>query len=190
LAIVAGSFALRREEHTAVVQTVAWERTIDVEGVGPVEHSDWEENVPSGARDLSCDLEYRTTQPDPAPRSTETCGTPYTIDDGTGYGEVVQDCEYRVYDEMCTYTVDEWTVIETLRRSGNDLNPIWPDVRLASDQRQGEESESYRVTLASQEDVYSYAPATATEFAAFLVGTEWTITVNGLGSVVGVEAAP
>jgi hypothetical protein len=190
LAVVVGSFALRREDRSAVVQAVAWERMIDIEAMGPVEHSDWEENVPSDARNVACNLEYRMTQSDPAPRSTEVCGTPYTVDDGSGFGEVVQDCEYRVYDEMCTYTVEEWTVIETVRRSGTDLNPIWPEVRLDSGQRQGRETESYRVTLASDEDVYSYAPATASEFAAFLVGSGWTITVNGLGSVVGVEAAP
>ena len=189
LAVVGGFFAFRQEEHSAVVQAVAWERTIDIEAMGPVEHSDWQENVPASARDLSCQLEYRTTQPDPAPRSTEVCGTPYTVDDGSGYGEVVQDCEYRVYDDRCTFTVDEWVVIETLRQSGNDLNPSWPDVRLASEQRQGNEAESYQVTLASQDDVYRYAPATAAEFAGFRLGSEWTITVNGLGSVVAVEAA-
>jgi hypothetical protein len=180
---------LQRDERSAIVQSLAWERTIQIEALGPVQHTAWEDNVPSDARQLSCDLAYRTTQDDPAPVSTEVCGTPYTVDEGSGYGEVVQDCVYQVYESSCSYTVDEWTVAETLRRTGSDPSPEWPGVRLGSGQREGDRAESYRVVLISDGDVFSYAPATASEYSPFLPGSEWTIVVNGLGAIVAIEAA-
>lgn len=189
-AVVLGGLLLQRDEQSAVVQAVAWDRTIEVEALGPAEHSDWKDVVPSAARDLSCDLAYRTTQDDPAPQATEVCGTPYTVDEGSGYAEVVQDCVYRVYDQLCTYTVDEWVVVETLRRSGEDLGPTWPDVRLDTGQREGQRAEAFRVTLAGEGANFTYAPATASEFAAFRSGSEWTVTVNGLGAIVAIEPAP
>ena len=123
--------------------------------------------------------------------ATEVCGTPYTVDEGSGFGEVVQDCSYRVYEQRCTYQVNEWVVVETRRSSGDDLDPLWPQIQLAADdERLGAEHESYQVTLLSEGDRLSYAPSTASEFAAFLPGSEWTVTFNGLGAIVGVEAAP
>jgi hypothetical protein len=131
------------------------------------------------------------TQDDPAPVATEVCGTPYTVDEGSGFGEVVQDCTYRVYEQMCTYTVDEWAISDTRRATGADLNPQWPAANLAAnDERRGAEYESYMVTLRSDGEALSYAPSTAAEFAAFVLGSQWTVTVNGLGAIVGIAPAP
>jgi hypothetical protein len=166
------------------------ERAIEIERFGPVEHQDWEDEVPADASALSCEIEYRTTQDDPAPVATEVCGTPYTVDEGSGFGEVVQDCTYRVYEQMCTYTVDEWAVIDTRRASGADLNPQWPAVSLAANgERAGAEHESFTVTLQSDGDALLYTPSTEAEFAIFLIGSGWTVTVNGLGAIVGVAPA-
>ena len=194
LCVVAASIlvflSLQRDERSAVVEAVAWERTVEIERFGPIQHEDWQDEVPSDAGAVSCELEYRTTQPDPAPVATEVCGTPYTVDEGSGFGEVVQDCSYRVYEQMCTYTVNEWAVVETRRASGSDLDPEWPEVRLAgADERRGAEGETYDVTLRSDGDVFTYEPSTAAEFAAFAVGSQWTVTVSGLGAIVAVEPA-
>jgi membrane protease subunit (stomatin/prohibitin family) len=190
--LAVGAFALlalKRDEQSAVVQAVAWERAIDVEAMAPAQHSDWKNEVPSAARDLSCELAFRTEQDNPAPVATEVCGTPYTVDEASGYGQVVQDCTYRVYDQKCSYTVDEWVVVDTLRRSGQDLNPVWPEVRLETGQRRGEQTESYTVTLVGDGADYTFEPATATQFTVFRPGSAWTVTVNGLGAVVAVEPA-
>jgi hypothetical protein len=185
------ALSLQRDERSAVVEAVAWERTVAIEQFGPVQHEDWEDDVPSGASALSCELAYRTTQPDPAPVATEVCGTPYTVDEGSGFGEVVQDCSYRVYEPRCTYTVDEWSVVDTRSASGSDLNAQWPEVVLAGDdERRGAEAETYDVTLRSDDDVYTYDPSTAAEFADFAVGSQWAVTINGLGAIVAIEPAP
>ena len=60
----------------------------------------------------------------------------------------------------------------------------------ANDERRGAEQETYRVTLLSEGERLTYAPSTASEFAAFVPGSDWTVTLNGLGAIVGVEAAP
>jgi hypothetical protein len=189
-AVVLGFLFFQRDERSGIVESVAWERTIEIERFGPVEHQDWEDEVPAGASALSCEIEYRTTQDDPAPVATEVCGTPYTVDEGSGFGEVVQDCTYRVYEQMCTYTLTEWAVVDTRRATGDNLSPEWPEARLAAGgERTGAEHESYTVTLRSDGDALSYAPSTAAEFSAFALGSEWTVTVNGLGAIVAVEPA-
>jgi len=181
----------RHSEVVATVDSVSWERAVDIERFGPVEHEDWEDRLPAEARLLSCQLAYRETSDAPAPVATEVCGTPYTVDQGSGYGEVVQDCAYRVYQPLCRYTVDEWTVVETVRASGNDLSPAWPNVQLdPPDERRGPQRERYQVTFVAGGKTLAYAPATAGEFAAFAIGSRWTIVVNGLGAILSVEPAP
>jgi hypothetical protein len=67
---------------------------------------------------------------------------------------------------------------------------VWPEIQLAAeDERRGADHESYGVTLLSEGEQLTYAPPTASEFAAFLPGSEWMVTLNGLGAIVGVEAA-
>jgi len=188
--VVLGFLFFQRDERSGIVESVAWERTIEIERFGPVEHQDWQDEIPSNASVSSCELEYFEDQPEPAPVATEVCGTPYTVDEGSGFGEVVQDCTYRVYEQMCRYTVEEWTVIDTRRATGDDLNPEWPEARLAANgERTGAEHESYTVTLRSDGAALSFAPSTAAEFAAFARGSQWTVTVNGLGAIVAVEPA-
>ncbi len=182
--------SLRRDERLAQVERVGWERSIAIEALGPVEHSSWQDEVPSGASGVTCELTHRNTEDDPAPVSTEVCGTPYTVDSGSGYGEVIQDCVYEVYEPWCSYTVNEWTVVDTRRSRGENLNPTWPDIRLGSDQRQATQAETYTVVFVSQGDEETYSPGTAAEFTNFVVGSQWTIVVNGLGAIVSVNPAP
>ena len=189
-AVVFLGLSLRRTESLAEVKRVSWERTIAIEALGPVEHRDWEDEVPTEASGISCELAYFQTQPEPGPVATEVCGTPYTVDSGSGYGEVVQECEYQVYEPLCTYTIDEWAVVETLRSRGEDLNPAWPEVDLQSGQQEGAQEEAYTVVFTMEGDELSYSPESAAEFAGFTVGSEWTVVVNGLGAIVSVEPAP
>jgi hypothetical protein len=120
------------------------------------------------------------------------CGTAYVVDQGSGTGKVVQDCQYEVYEDWCIYTVDEWQVVDTLTATGASLSPQWPDVSLSADQREGEtREESYRVYFRTDDKKgeYTYRPSTAEEFAQFVTGSEWTLKVNKLGGVTDVEPA-
>lgn len=175
------------EELVGRVEGVQWERSIPIEALTLVERKGWFDEIPSDAEVGTCQLEYRYTSDEPKPNAEEVCGTPYTVDTGSGFGEVVQDCVYEVYDDKCTYSVMDWQIFDTFTLTGSDLNPRWPDTNITEDQREGDPDESYEVTFSSDEGNYSYTASDPDEFSQFTTGSSWTLTVNALGSVVSVE---
>jgi ribosomal protein L40E len=189
LCIAAAIFGLLMSHTTdtdGVVRSVAWERTIEIMEQRPVTHEDWQDKIPAGAQRGSCTRKVRSTQSQPAPGAEKVCGTPYVIDQGSGKGKVVQDCEYKVYDQWCKYTVNEWTVVDAAKAQGADLQPQWPDLRLRSDQREGKRGEKYTVTFQANDKSYTYSPSAA-DFPQFAVGSQWTLKVNALGGVNSVQ---
>jgi ribosomal protein L40E len=180
---------LGKKELTGTVQALAWERSIGIEAFGPVEEEGWKDEIPSGATLGSCSEKLHHTQNDPEAGAVEVCGTPYTVDTGTGHGEVVQDCEYEIYAEWCTYTVNEWAEVDRITISGSDANPYWPSVTLATGQREGSHTQQYEVVFATPDRTYTYTIEDVADFQQFLPGSEWLLTVNTFGSVVSVEAA-
>ena len=94
----------RTSDTTAQVSGAHWERSIDIIAPVPVRSSAWRDQLPAAAANVSCRQEFRYTSSEPVAGAREVCGTPYTVDTGTGMGRVVQDCEYQVYDDMCSYT--------------------------------------------------------------------------------------
>ena len=181
----------RTTDTPAVVQSVLWERSIQILEQRPVTHEDWEDQIPSGAVIGSCSKEYRRTQSEPAPGAEEVCSTPYTIDQGDGTGKVVQDCEYRIYDNRCEFTVNEWTVVDRAVMQGSDLNPQWPRMSLQSGQREGNQTQEYVVTFRADDsnETYTYHVDSADEFSRFNLGSYWTLKVNTFGDVTGAEPA-
>ncbi len=171
-----------------VVQSVNWERIIPIEALVDVEYQAWRDEVPGGVSLGACREQMRYESAEPQPNSEEICGTPYTVNQGSGYAEVVQDCVYRVYDDFCSYTRPEWRVVDTARVSGADLNPRWPELSLAQGQRQGEQwQESYTIVFTVDGQQYSYPVSSLEAFDDFQPGSEWNLTVNGFGDLVGVQ---
>jgi hypothetical protein len=191
LAAVAVFFVLgnRTQLVEARVDRLAWSRSVPVLALMELEAEAWQDEVPPDSSIGACTLQYRHTQSDPAPNATEVCGTPYTVDTGSGYGEVVQDCEYQVYDEWCSYTALDWQTADTVTQSGTDTNPFWPEVTLSDGQRLGEGEETYSVVFATPDGELEYEPGSETEFTQFEIGGEWILEVNALGSIVSVEPA-
>lgn len=187
--IIGGIFIFlsnQTNEERGQVQSVEWERSVQIMEQREVEREAWEENVPSEAKNVACQDKYRETRSEPAPKSTEVCGTPYTLDQGSGAGQVVQDCEYRVSASSCTYTVLDWTVVETLQASGVDANPYWPDLALRSGQQEGDRAESFSVVFDVDGKDYPYRPGDAGEFGRYIPGSDWTLTINGLGAITNI----
>jgi hypothetical protein len=173
-----------------VVRDVWWERRISIEALQPVSHEDWRDEIPSDIRLGNCRKKLHHTQseePSPGVEVEKVCGTPYTIDKGSGYGEVVQDCQYKVYADWCEYTREEWQEVDDASASGHDLSPYWPQVNTASGQREGERSEEYNVDLTTEGKSYTYRPRDANEFSRYAIGSKWVLTVNALGGVTAVE---
>lgn len=179
-------FANRTDDVVGTVSDVSWERIIAVEALRPVERQNWQDQIPSGAEILSCEQEVRSTQSNPAPNSVEVCGTPYTVDTGTGAGEVVQDCEYEVYDDYCRYTAEEWTVIDQIRLEGSDLNPRWPEFQPAAGERAGAQDASYVIIFRTDGDTYEYETS-ENEFSQAEIGSQWILKINTFNQITEIE---
>lgn len=179
--------SMRTESTSGIVDRVYWERTIQIEALGPVEYSAWDDQVPTDAEVLDCEMEVRSIESEPAPNSEEVCGTPYNVDTGSGYAEVVQDCEYHVYDEYCAYTVMEWQPVDAATLSGSDFNPEWPEPDISAEERLGEYTETYTIYFDTADGSYPYSVDEFGEFQQFQVGTEWTLEVNTFGGIVSVS---
>lgn len=180
-------FINRTDDLSAQVDNLSWERSIVIMGLVPVAREGWLDEIPQEADLGSCKQEHRYTSDEPQPNSTEVCGTPYTVDSGTGLGEVVQECQYEVYDDRCDYTVIVLQPVDSVTATGLDQNPQWPKLTLQSDQEEGERQESYRIIFSADGELYSYTTRNVDEYQAFTPGTVWTLKVNQLGTVTDVE---
>ncbi len=177
------SFLTRTSEVTGTVSALEWKLSVNVEQIQPVTHSDWSENIPANANISSCQQKVNRVQDYPEGNYEEVCGTPYTVDTGTGIGEVVQDCSYEIYMDYCQYTVQEWTVVDTYTQTGQDANPYWPTVILSADQRQGDQAEDYTIYFDTENGRLDYSTHDLVEFQAFRPGSTWLLEVNTLGSI-------
>ncbi len=187
--ILCGLLFFRTGDTSAAVQSVQWQRAIEIMEERPVQHETWRDRVPSGAALGACELKVRGTQNEPAPNSEKICGTPYTVDTGTGVGKVVQDCQYEVKDDWCAYTQLEWTAVDSVVLKGTDANPQWPPVNLSAEQREGNREEAYVVFFSSDGKDYQMTVTSATELAKYVVGSRWKLKINALGGVVSAEPA-
>ena len=164
-----------------------WERIILIESLAPASYEGWLDEIPTNAEVGLCREEVRYSSQLPEPNSQEVCGEPYTVDTGTGVGELVQDCEYLVFDEACQYTVNEWQVIGQQAESGSNLSPIWPVLSLDSSQREGEYEESYQIVFDTDGSTYTYRPSTTEEYTRFEVGSDWILEINGFNAIVDIQ---
>jgi ribosomal protein L40E len=133
-------------QQTAVigeVSDVGWRRAIAVEALVPVVLEAWKDEIPSGVQVGSCRQELYRVQDEPAQGAREVCGTPYVVDQGSGYGEVQQDCKYEIYADRCQYPSEAWRAVAPIVLQGSDLKPAWPSESLAQNQRTTGRSESY-----------------------------------------------
>ncbi len=181
-----------RESKLASVAQVEWQARVPVEELGPVQHQDWQNEIPQEAEIGQCQdrvFQVLNTQP-PVGNFNKICGTPYTIDTGSGVGQVVQDCQFEVLKPYCDYVVEEWRVVDEVSQAGRDLNPVLPKPQLDSDQRLGQGSISAIVVFESGDNEYTYRVSDLNEFQQFAVGSHWQLKLNALGQIVSVEPAP
>lgn len=159
---------------TATVNDVYWQTTVPVQEVRAVDYSNEEGSPPSGAYNVSC---YDSVQ--------QVCEEK-TVDLGNGYAEVVQECHDET-TQYCSYTVDEWTTIQTYTLDGYDFYPQYSQPSIFSGQRLGDETLEMTVSFAADGEEYLYHPKSQEEFQYYSEGSSWTLHLNAVGSVVSVE---
>lgn len=185
------SRTMAREEFTGVVENVAWQTSVAIQELGPVQRQDWQDEIPQDAQVGNCQDQVRSVQ-DFEPvgeKYNKVCGTPYTVDTGSGVGKVVQDCQFEVLAPYCQYTVQEWRVVNQAVETGNNFSPISPQPQLASNQRLGEENVSYLVIFQTDQGQYEYSVSSLEEFQQFQLDSRWVLTLNGFNQIVGLEPA-
>lgn len=182
------SLLTRTKEITGTVTGSEWTRTINVEQVADVTKSDWRDAIPAGVIVGACELRYNHTSDQPEGNNyQEVCGTPYTVDTGTGYGEVVQDCQYEIYMDYCSYATQEWQVYQNFTQTGQDLNPVWPQVILGVGQREGARTESYKIIFDTNKGMMDYTIISVDEFLQYTPASEWLLEVNSFGNITGLQ---
>jgi DNA-directed RNA polymerase subunit RPC12/RpoP len=172
--VIGALFFLPAKSVEATVVDVHWQTSVPIQEIRAVDYNNESGSPPSDAYDVSCHDESR-----------DVCEQK-TIDKGNGYSEVVEECHTET-EQYCSYTVDEWTTIQTYPLEGNNLQPIYDDPNISSGQRLGEESEDLTVTFSTENGEETYSPDTVSEFQQFTTGSTWTLRMNALGSIVSVE---
>ena len=173
-ATVVGLFALPAASVSATVSSVHWETSVPVQEMRTVHYSNESGAPPAGAYNVSCHDESR-----------EVCAES-VIDQGNGFGEVVQDCHDET-QQYCSYNVDEWDTIQTFSLQGSDLRPVFAQPSIAAGQRLGDEKVDLIVVFESEKGQNRYSPSSVQEFAQYTVGSTWTLSLNALGGVVDVN---
>ncbi len=191
-AVIIGILALsgmlgKTEKMVAAVQQVGWSTSVVIEEYQPVQKSDWKDQIPADVEVGACDYRYSYTDSQPQPVSTEVCSLPYTVDKGTGYGEVVQDCTYEVYEEYCSYTSYEWVAVEQSILEGSNMSPQMSQPVLDSDQRLGQSSQEFSIVFVSDQGAYTYKTSDENLFRQAAVGSSWNLTISGDGRLIDVE---
>jgi ribosomal protein L40E len=158
----------------ATVTDVHWQTVVPVQEIRPVNYSNERGSPPSDAYNVSCHDENR-----------EVCEQ-RTVDRGNGYSEIVEECHTET-ERYCSYTVDEWAIIQTYPLEGNDLRPVYESPSISGDQRVGDETAEYTVTFSTDDGIETYSPDSLSEFQQFSIGSTWTLKMNALGGIVSVE---
>ena len=186
ICVVFGFLFFRTTALMGVVQNKQWQRTISIEGQVEVTREDWRDQLPSETKVLSCKQTFRTRQENPAAGAKEVCTTEL-VDQGNGAAKIVESCFYEIYADLCKYQALEWQTVDQAVAEGTDLQPFWPQVNPAKDLREGARTETYSVFFETKDGVKEFTTSDAGLFAQLQPGTDWTLSVNTLGTIVDVS---
>lgn len=188
LSLIAGAFFLFSGPGTTAttgqVIDTRWTRVVDVMGLVPVQRTAWLDQIPGDATLGACYDEVRQVVNEPVPGAREVCGTPYAIDQGTGYAEVVRDCVYEILAQRCDYTINEWRVVDQVTQDGAGFSPQWPALSLTGRQREGERGERYQCIFNIDGRQVVYDARSYDEYQRCTAGSVWTLEVTESGRVV------
>jgi hypothetical protein len=134
-ALLVGGFliwfqCIRTKSVGMVVTGHRWTTAIEVEEYREVSDEAWRDEIPTGARHVSCHTAQRSTRSVP---DGETCRDE-RVDKGDGTFEVIRKCtpktrEVPVNDQRCRFQIDRWTKVDELKQEGQGLTTTWATMR-------------------------------------------------------------
>ena len=139
-----------------------------------VHYSNESGSPPSGAYDVSCHDE-----------SHEVCQE-RVVDQGNGYGEVVQDCHDET-QQYCSYTVDEWETIQTYTLEGEDSARCMRSRASPRASAWGTKRSTYTVVFNTESGQKRYSPSDAGGILPVQIGSSWTLSLNAVGAILDVK---
>jgi hypothetical protein len=135
-AVLIWFFCIRKKEVAMTVTGHRWAVVQEVEEYREVTEEAWRNEVPTGARQISCQMKQRSTK---SVADGEDCKVE-KVDKGDGTFEEVKKCTPRtrqqgVDDEFCRFQIDRWAKVEELTAKGAGLDVAWPTVPPSKVQR-------------------------------------------------------
>jgi len=188
-----GVFFFWKKDASFTVEGHSWTRTIEVEKLDEVSKSAWKDEVPSSADNVSCKKAERSTKEEP---DGENCVTKRK-DNGDGTFTEREECttKYKkvpVYDQKCSYTVEDWVVTRTEKADGKGLKPApsWPSVKLKDkgrrlgSEREGDRKESYDVHFTGSDGASHSCDWSESNWKAAAEGSTWTGQVGVMSGAI------
>ncbi|MFW6183941.1 MAG: hypothetical protein ACOC8X_09110 [Chloroflexota bacterium] len=215
LALLCGFLFLRSDNVDVTVAGVSWERTVVVEALETVTEEGWDVPDGARLLDEREEIRrydqvvvgHETKQREVSEEvqvgeRTYVCGQE---DLGNGFFEDIECTEpvyetqtrmetyeepvYQqvpVYDTMYTYEVDKWVEARIEKAEGIDLQPQWPALTLAENEREGERQERYRIVFVDGEGKEYAMQLPHNEWLQFEPSGRYQLKVNGMGQAVEV----
>lgn len=168
------------------VSEMTWTATTPVEVYQTITRQDWLDQIPMSGSILSCEQRSRGVQDTPANNSKEICTTEI-VDSGDGTGAIEETCVYEVYDDYCSYEIDDWVGGQPLVITGSGADPT-VSLPLPGDlERFGTTIMNYSIVFDTQQGSLPYSTDDLAYYRQFSVGSEWMLSVNNLGGIVEIS---
>lgn len=168
------------------VSQLTWTATTPVEVYQTVTRQDWLDEIPMEGTILSCEQRSRGIQDSPAANSKEICETEI-VDAGDGTGTIEETCVYEVYDDFCSYEIDDWVGAEPFVITGSGTEPNY-NLPVPNDfERFGATSLNYSIIFDTQQGSLPYSTDDLAYYRQFSIGSEWMLSVNKLGGIVEIS---
>jgi hypothetical protein len=188
-----GAVVFWKRDAGVTVASHAWTRAIAVERYQAVTDKAWKDELPGGARNVSCTREERSKRKVEAGQDCKTVRE----DKGDGSFAEKEKCttKYReepVLDDRCSYVADRWKVARTERAAGAVVTdiPRWPAVALSCTgttlgcEREGAREETYTVSFTGDDGKALACDVPQAKWSTLPVGSKWKAPVGVLSGAI------
>jgi hypothetical protein len=85
--------------------------------------------------------------------------------------------------------VEEWSTVDQITLTHNDVQPEWPQPTLFEGQRMEQGEERYTVVFDANGKQYEYSVSDPGTFSQFTTGSQWSLNINAFDQIRSVEPA-